>query len=243
MLGLLILGIIAVGVSLLPHWKTLYLWVRLSPAFTLARLKNDAGRPEFRHVRSGITMVLVPKGSGMEPFLIAKFEVSQAEWQRVMQTNPSSFPGERLPVETLSYFDAEAFCKEVGLKVPTEAQWEYAARAGTTTPYAFGEVLLPAQAHFGHDDPGATPVAVDSLAPNGWGLHHVHGNVQEWCADVEIVKRLAQSVADGPRVIRGGNWRSHERHCRSSSRTLADPRHDFLIVGLRPVYSPLPMSF
>ena len=84
----------------------------------------------------------------LRPFLIAKYEVSQDEWRRVSSSNPSRFKGGRLPVENLLWDECHDFCRKIGLKLSTEAQWEYASRAGTETPFAFGGTITPEQANF-----------------------------------------------------------------------------------------------
>jgi len=120
-------------------------------------------------------------GVTLSPFLLAKYELSQAEWERVMGSNPSlGFKGKNLPVQFISWVDCRAFCTKTGLLLPSEAQWEYACRAKTTTPFAFGETLTKEQANFNSQG----LVEIDSFEPNRYGLYNMHGNVWEWCEDV-----------------------------------------------------------
>ncbi len=172
--------------------------------------------------------------------------MSQAEWKKATGINPSKSKGEALPVETVSWDDCQKFCKKTGLSFPTEAQWEYACRAGTTTPYAFGETLSKEQANFWDDN--QRTIAVDSFGPNGFGLHNMHGNVQEWCQDVydtEFYKK-PEATQKNPvctsgsehRVYRGGGWQYNPWFCRSSSRySLLSLYGGPFFVGFRPAYN------
>ena len=115
----------------------------------------------------------------LSSFLIAKYEVTQAEWTMVMGNNPSYSKGDALPVTHVSWDDCQEFCQKLGLSLPTEAQWEYACRAGTSTAFAFGDTLTAKQANR-----KIKSVEVGSFQPNDFGLHDTHGNVSEWCEDV-----------------------------------------------------------
>ena len=130
-------------------------------------------------------------------FYIGMYAVTQAEYIAVTNENPSFYQGKKRPVEHVSWMEADSFCqqlsehsieKSVGRKyrLPSEAEWEYACRAGSTTDYAFGEDLEPSQANFSNSDSESTPqptLPVGSLQPNAWGLYDMHGNVWEWCSD------------------------------------------------------------
>ena len=189
----------------------------------------------------------------LSPFLIAKYEVTQAEWKRVMGTNPSRFKGDDLPVESLSWDHCQRFCEKVGLSLPTEAQWEYACRAGTTTPFAFGEQITPDDVNYHGSYPygGApkglnrgTTVTVKDLQPNGFGLYHMHGNVWEWCQDNFDEDFYSKSEARGvdplctsgleSRVLRGGSWLNVAGYCRSAFRYWVPPSNRNLYLGFRP---------
>lgn len=251
------------------HWPLLRAWYLLREEFALASFANSGGLPEFRHRRTGITMVLVPGGTFLmgrgpgdsanrgdevpahevvlDPFLIGKYEVSQAEWRRVMGDNPSTFAGDDLPVETVSWSACAEFCSTVSLQLPTEAQWEYACRAGGTSVYSTGDRLLSSAARFGTGptEDGST-VPVRSRKPNAFGLHHMHGNVPEWCEDVYEREFYTGAEArernpvcrsrGGSRVIRGGGWESPPSDCRSAARSSGPQGRDVLIVGFRVAY-------
>ncbi|MBS1794308.1 MAG: formylglycine-generating enzyme family protein [Acidobacteria bacterium] len=187
-------------------------------------------------------------------FYLGKYEVTQAQWKAVMGSNPSIFKGDNLPVENVSWDDAQEFIKKLNAKgegtyrLPTEAEWEYAARAGTTTAFSFGDSLSSEQANFDGNYPYGTAskgkylaktTPVGSYAPNGWGLYDMHGNVWEWCADW-YGDYPDGSVADptGPgsgsnRVNRGGSWRSHGRGLRSAYRYGYVPSDRYYILGFR----------
>jgi formylglycine-generating enzyme required for sulfatase activity len=181
------------------------------------------------------------------PFYLGKYEVTQAQWQTVMETNPSLFQGEpRRPVEQISWEDAQAFINKLNARegttvyrLPTEAEWEYAARAGTTTAYSFGNDVerLGAYAWYRQNAERHTH-PVGQLQPNAWGLYDMHGNVWEWVQDW-YGRYAAQAITDprGPtagshRMRRGGGWNNEAKYCRSANRYSAVGfRDDFL--GLR----------
>ncbi len=161
-----------------------------------------------------------------------------------MGSNPSRLKGENLPVDSVSWEDCSEFCNKTKLSLPTEAQWEYACRAGTSTPYAFGETLSEEQANFG----GYEMLAVDSFEPNGFGLHNMHGNVSEWCQDVydaEFYKKPEATQKNpvctsgsGERVFRSGGWGFAPWLCRSASRHHLRPSSRSAGNGFRPAYNP-----
>jgi formylglycine-generating enzyme required for sulfatase activity len=130
----------------------------------------------------------------LRAFSLSRTPITQAQWQvvagwpkvdRELAEDPSHFKGPDRPVERVSWHDAMEFCRRLSQRtgrhytLPSEAQWEYACRAGTTTPFAFGETLTPEQANY--NSGATTPVGI--FPPNRWGLHDMHGNVWEWCAD------------------------------------------------------------
>ncbi|MEY4168313.1 MAG: hypothetical protein RIR52_2137, partial [Acidobacteriota bacterium] len=169
------------------------------------------------------------------PFSIGKYQVTQAEWRAVMGKNPSQFKGDRNPVEKVSWEDVEEFLKRIGngFRLPTEAEWEYAARAGTTTQYSFGDVgsQLGEYAWF-YENSGLTTHPVGEKKPNPFGLYDMHGNVWEWCAD-HYHENYKGAPEDGSawlksdmaaiRVFRGGGWIGHAVDCRSADRLRGEP--------------------
>jgi formylglycine-generating enzyme required for sulfatase activity len=193
-----------------------------------------------------------------KPFYMGATEVTQAQWQSAMGRNPSSFQGSTNPVEQVMWDDCEEFCRRAGhgLRLPTEAEWECACRAGTSTPFNTGETISTGQANYdGLCIYGAGPegvyrlktVPAGSFAPNGWGLYDMHGNVLEWCADWYAEGYYGQSPTEDPqgpsggqaRVLRGGSWLNKPGYCRSACRycpgsTLWDYNIGFRVVAPAP---------
>lgn len=200
-----------------------------------------------------------------KPFSLGRTEVTQAQWQRVMGENPSKFKGGNLPVERISWYDAVRFCNELsrlaglepaydiqgtrvtwnqqsdGYRLPTEAEWEYACRAGSKTMFCSGNSesgLSRFAWHEGNSDGKPHPVGVKQA--NAWGFHDMHGNVNEYCWDW-YRESPRNSVTDpiGPRngelkVSRGGSWNFEARHLRSSSRGNGRPSvSSSYVTGLR----------
>lgn len=186
-------------------------------------------------------------------FFMSRFEVTQQQWRAVaasskvaieLPNNPSFFSGEDRPVEGVSWLQAKEFCARLSLlsgrlyRLPTEAEWEYACRAGRQTPFSYGQTILSSLANYNGEKPYATEglglnrkvtISVGSLnAANYFGLSDMHGNVAEWCEDVygdysstAEVDPL-RSTAGRSRIVRGGSWRSYPWQCRSASRVGAD---------------------
>jgi formylglycine-generating enzyme required for sulfatase activity len=185
------------------------------------------------------------------PFYMGRFTVTQAQWEAVMGTNPSGFPGRDRPVESVSHGEAGGFIQRLNrlegtraYRLPTEAEWEYAARAGSTAAYGFGSATarLGAFAWYARNAGQATH-PVGQLAPNAWGLHDLHGNVHEWCADWFDRNYYSASPSRHPpgprtglaRALRGGDWGSEDWYCRCASRSLSSPERRSPRVGFRVV--------
>lgn len=183
------------------------------------------------------------------PFAIDQYEVTQAEYAALELPAPSHFKGEGRPVEQVRWSDAALFCnlrsqreglqpcydeatfacdfEAHGYRLPTEAEWEYAARAGADTDYDFGgtpRAIKSYACYAGNSKQKTDPVG--QKKPNGWGLHDMYGNVSEWCHDVYSETYYQSSPSDNPRgpeegkkrVIRGGSWKSSEAACRATLR-------------------------
>ena len=195
-----------------------------------------------------------------QPFYLGKYPVTQAQWKAVLGNNPSHFQGDYLPVEMVSWDDVQIFCQMVRNKtgqavgLPTEAQWEYCCRAGTSTPFHFGSVLNGAQANCGGNYPYGTKKGpylkktspVGSYLANSWGLHDMHGNVWEWCQDWYgeyprgKIKDPQGSSNGEPRVLRGGSWSDCASFCRAGKRDRGSPGNRNGICGIRLL---LPLDF
>ncbi len=194
-------------------------------------------------------------------YWLADTACTQEFWLAVWPVNPSHFDACRQnPVENVSWHDAQGFISELnkrlpGLaaRLPSEAEWEYACRAGTTTAFSFGPGITPEQVNYHGEHPyaGGAPgihrgqtVPVASLPANPWGLYEMHGNVWEWCADwyCEYVCE-PQSDPRGPpygkmRVLRGGTWSDPARYARSATRSRIEPAYRPRSTGFRLVLGP-----
>ncbi|MGH8550412.1 MAG: formylglycine-generating enzyme family protein [Methylococcales bacterium] len=188
-------------------------------------------------------------------FWLAESACTQILWQAVMGENRSRFQGPDRPVENVSWEDVQAFIKKMNadlpglqLRLPTEAEWEYACRAGSTAPFWFGGNITPEQVNYDGNYPYASrkkgkyrneTVAVKSLPCNGWGLYEMHGNVWEWCQDwytaypLEAVVDPTGPSEGGARVLRGGSWLDFAGWSRSACRSWDLPGFRFDSTGFR----------
>jgi len=192
-----------------------------------------------------------------KPFWLGQTEVTQAQWQAVMINNPSTFAGAERPVEKVSWEEAMEFCAKLTTQeqaagrlpaghrytLPTEAQWEYACRAGTSGPFAGN---LDSMGWY-RSNSGNETQPVRQKQANAWGLHDMHGNVWEWCADYFGGSLPGGSLSDptGPasgslRVLRGGGWDSSAADCRSAIRTGFPPGSRLFNLGFRLALSSVP---
>ena len=181
-------------------------------------------------------------------FWMLQTEVTQEMWKSVMGENPSNFTGDKLPVENVSWDDCDEFCqklraKGLNVQLPTEAQWEYACRAGTTGDYAGNMEEMT----WYRANSGSKTHEVGLMKPNNWGLYDMHGNVWEWCADrYGLYPSDMQINPRGPDtegsdcVLRGGSWFSDAGHCRSVYRDSLSPDYRAYRLGLRLVWAPSP---
>ncbi len=201
-------------------------------------------------------------------FWMAKFETTQGQWKRIMGKLPGPLTeylpeGDEFPVGNVNFAEAEAFCRKLTdlghqsgelpkhweFRLPTEAQWEYACRAGTKTATAFGDRLSSKQANFkGRSYNGAEPgpslgraAKVGSYPANPWGLHDMHGNIYEWCRDWYHSKLPGGVDPDlylasgSSRVRRGGCWMDEGWPCRSAARLRFEPERRYDHIGFRVV--------
>ena len=228
--------------------------------FTMGSPENETLRDNETQHRVTLTQAIY----------LGKYEVTQGQWQAVMGANPSKFKdsGKDAPVEMVSWNDCQEFLKKLCVlegvpagtfRLPTEAEWEYACRAGTQTAFAYGDALSSRRANFDgtwpHGDAAKGPdldktVAVGSYKPNAWGMYDMHGNVEEWCLDWYEDDYPAGTVTGpvGPpvgrkgifsaRVLRGGQWFSGPGSGRSASRGFSWPSNVNGIYGLRVAFAP-----
>ncbi len=186
-----------------------------------------------------------------KPFYMGKYLVTQEQWEAVTGDNPSHFKGPKNPVEQVSWDDCQQFLGKLNAKpaagagkfqLPTEAQWEYACRAGSKTRYCFGdgESKLGDYAWYAANS-GSKTHPVGEKNPNAWGLYDMHGNVWEWCQDWWKDGYYAKSPMDDPtgptegsgRVFRGGSWHDRARDCQSARRYRHWPVNRGNHMGLR----------
>ena len=184
-----------------------------------------------------------------KPFYLQATEVSQGQWKKVMGDNPSKFKncGDDCPVENVYWEDAQKFIRKLNqmestnkFRLPTEAEWEYACRAGTETAYSFGDKMDKLGEYGWYlDNSERLTHPGGEKKPNAWGLYDMHGNVQEWCQDW-YGDYSSNLVIDpkGPdkgyqRVLRGGSWSSSSRLVRSGLRSRSSPRHRINTRGFR----------
>ncbi len=194
------------------------------------------------------------------PFYLSRYEVTRGQWLAVMQGSLREHPGEpSQPVTHVSWHEVQAFIQRLNTiepgatyRLPTEAEWEYAARAGTTTRWSFGDDAEPLHLYSWYEkNARGTAHRVGQLKPNPWGLYDMHGNVWEWVQDrygrtyyQSSPVRDPQGPAEGKyRVFRGGGWSGIARYCRSAPRRYASPGFRHATIGfriLREIVTPRP---
>jgi len=227
------------------------IWIN-GGTFTMGSPANESGRSGNEGPQRQITV---------SSFFMGRYPVTQAEYQEIMGTTPSAFKGPNLPVEQVSWFDAVEYCNKLSIKeglvpaytitgstviwnreangyrLPTEAEWEYACRAGTQTAFSGGTSIGDSGWYSGNSR-GATQPVGEKL-PNPWGLHDMHGNILEWCWDLlgsytAAAQTDPQGAATGnTRVYRGGCWRFEPHQARSAFRFGNHPYLKTFILGFR----------
>jgi formylglycine-generating enzyme required for sulfatase activity len=251
-------------IELLPDAQTLEMVAIPGGTFTMGSTEDEEGYDSYDGPQHEVTV---------EPFFMGRYPVTQAQWrvvaalpqvERNLDLDPSNFKGDNRPVEQVSWYDAVEFCARLAVhtgreyRLPTEAEWEHACRAGTTTPFHFGETITTDIANYkGTDEqygaygPGpkgeyrgeTTPVDHFGVA-NAFGLHDMHGNVWEWCQD-NWHENYEGAPTDGSawltdnneafRIGRGGSWFSSPRTCRSACRYHNVPDIRDFNIGFRVV--------
>jgi formylglycine-generating enzyme required for sulfatase activity len=208
----------------------------------------------------------------IEPFFMGKYQVTQEQWRfvaqlpqvnRDLEQDPSRFKGDNRPVEQVSWEDAVEFCDRLSqytgrtYRLPSEAEWEYACRAGTTTPFHFGETITTDLANYDGNstygdgvkgvDRGETTAVGSFGVANNFGLYDMHGNVYEWCQDhwhnnyegapTDGSAWLSNKKDSNRRLLRGGSWYYHPDYCRSAYRNAFNLDYYYLNIGFRVVCS------
>ena len=225
------------NVNAIDYEKELNLEMVLIPAgtFMMGSPESEKGRfsNETQH------KVILTK-----PFYLGRFTITQEQWKLVMGNNPSQTKGTKLPVTDVSWNDCKDFIKKLnanssgGYRLPTESEWEYACRAGTTTAYSFGDNITPKDANYFDSNTGKT-LAGGSYKPNAFGLYDMHGNVWEWCEDLmgeypkETVTDPKGSSNSEQRILRGGSFKDVGLSLRSSLRCGYPPDQASYLNGLR----------
>ncbi|NEQ35621.1 MAG: SUMF1/EgtB/PvdO family nonheme iron enzyme [Okeania sp. SIO3I5] len=226
-------------------------------SFLMGSPENEEERDQSESLQHQVTL---------QPFYMTKYPITQEQYLAIMGENPSKFKGENRPVENVNWHNAREFCTKLSLRtgktyrLPSESQWEYACRAGTTTPFYFGKTITSELVNYDGNYPyGNAPKGkyreettdVGSFPPNAFGLYDMHGNVLEWCQDIWH-DNYNGAPTDGSaweteghsniRVLRGGSWNYYSWLCRSARRSYNDA--DFLnyirgfrIVSSSPVFS------
>ena len=209
-----------------------------------------------------LEMMLIPAGKFMmgdqgrdhevtltKPFYMGKYEVTQEQWLIVMGNNPSSVKGARLPVTNVNWNDCQDFIRKLnakmkgGYRLPTEAEWEYACRAGTKTAYSFGNEITLKDANYGASNI-FKPVVVGNFKHNAFGIYDMHGNVRVWCEDWSAVYTLGAATdpknteTGTSRVLRGGDFESNGLRICSSTRDGFTPTWQGRHYGFRLVRTP-----
>lgn len=208
---------------------------------------------KFKLLRSGTFIMGSVEGAEDEmpvhrvtisrPFYMGVYEVTQKQWKKIMGKNPSEFEGDSRPVENVSWNEVRKFIKKLSEKegvqyrLPTEAEWEYACRAGTKARYYWGDEFNGEYAWYIENSGGSTQ-SVGQKKSNAWGLYDMIGNVYEWCADsygeYSGEHFVDPKKSDGTRRIgRGGSWKSTAFGCRSSNRGSNHPFRRFDVLGFR----------
>ncbi len=226
-----------------------FVWIEPG-SFMMGSPEDEAGRDDDEKQH----LVTLTQG-----YYLMTTEVTQGQWRAVMGENPSYFKncGDDCPVERVSWNDVQEFIRKLNAeegtdkyRLPTEAEWEYACRAGTEKPFSFGECLSTDEANYDGNHPLSgcpkgeyrkTTVKVGSFSANAWGLHDMHGNVWEWCQDIYARDADSKYARENPiyagsgraRVIRGGSWNDYAGGCRSAYRYRRDPEYRDGYLGFR----------
>ncbi|MGI6369176.1 MAG: formylglycine-generating enzyme family protein [Ignavibacteria bacterium] len=209
-------------------------WVSIpAGTFMMGSPKSEVGRghDEIQHQVT------------LSAFKISKYEITFEQYDMFCEATGREKPDDagwgrgKRPVINVSWHDATAFAEWLGCRLPTEAEWEYACRAGTSTTFNTGDNITTSQANYS----SSKTMAVGSFAPNKWGLYDMHGNVWEWCSDwygyYSSGSNPTGAASGSYRVFRGGSWCNIVRYCRSAYRSYNTPDYRNNNIGFRLVLS------
>jgi formylglycine-generating enzyme required for sulfatase activity len=217
----------------------------LENASASASASTKSDHVNMAHVSGGCFVMGSLEGEGdpdehpqhkvcLDAFYIDRYEVTQAEYEKVMKKNPSVFGGcPNCPVEYVSWAEAKAYCEKTGKRLPTEAEWEYAARGGNEKRYYWGSSMDTGCIWYDANSSGRTH-PVGQRRPNGYGLYDMLGNVREWCSDMFSDNIYRMSAVHNPKVagghyavLRGGSWNDDAAKVRTAARSSDVPKtHD-----------------
>ena len=225
------------NVNAIDYEKELNLEMVLIPAGTFMMGSPESeDRPWDNETQHKVTLT--------KPFYLGKFTITQEQWKLVVGNNPSQTKGAKLPVTDVSWDDCQDFIKKLnanssgGYRLPTESEWEYACRAGTTTAYSFGDNITPKDANYFDSNTGKT-LAGGSYKTNAFGIYDMHGNVHEWCEGwyekypVEPVTDPKGPATGEKKVLRGGSFGTLDAKVRSSFRFIFSPSGQYFDFGFR----------
>ncbi len=221
---------------------------RLIPSgfFIMGSPADETGRKKY--VGKGIDIEEEHREEVSEPFYVSKFEITQAEWKRVMGELPGKdfrLTGDNLPAVEINWYDAVKFCRKLAdmegvphsrYRLLTEAEWEYVCRAGTKGPYHFSKNKYAKHFTVYNMNSGGCTNVVGTKRPNAWGVYNMHGNVWEWCLDYYrdyFTGKLLDTEDAKQRNIRGGSWYHDLKYCRSANRLRRPPLTVGNMLGFR----------
>ena len=243
--GIITIIVLFVSIVLFAQTKPTIAWASIPAGkFTMGSPESEVDRDDDE-TQHKVTL---------SAFKMSKYEVTFEQYDLFCEATGRSNPRDKgwgrgsRPVINVSWDDATAFAEWMGCRLPTEAEWEYACRAGTTTPFNTGNNLTTAQANYNGDYPynnnakgeyREKTLPVGSFAANAYGLFDMHGNVWEWCSDwygdysISAQTNPKGASSGSHRVARGGSWRSYARHCRAADRTSGTPVYRHSRIGFR----------
>ncbi len=181
-------------------------------------------------IPAGILVLDKKKKIPVDAFFIDRYEVTQAQYEKVIGENPSFFKGAHRPMENVNWHEADVYCRKAGKRLPTEWEWEHAARAGSASTYYWGDTMDDAYAWYKNNSNKQTH-PVGEKKPNAFGLYDMSGNVWEW---------TASDHEHSGKVQRGGSWRNNAISQRSGHRILSNPIYHYHYVGFRCIRSTKP---